>query len=80
MSEYARKRRILERSGAVGEKAVLPKCWLADLIHSQMATGNFAKMARDAIDCATRANRKADVELYRNMQSQIADYYSERGK
>ncbi len=57
----------------------LPKCWLADLIHSQMATGNFAKMAKDAIDNAKAYKRHDDVTLYRNMLDQISDYYAQRG-
>lgn len=59
---------------AVGK---LPACFLADLIHSQMATGNFGKMARDAIENAKRLNRKADAELYQNMLGQVSDYYSQ---
>ena len=55
----------------------LPACFLADLIRAQMATGNFAKMANDAIANADRCNRKDDVNLYRNMLMQVSDYYSQ---
>ena len=55
----------------------LPACFLADLIHAQMASGNFAKMAQDAIGNANRNNRHDDVTLYRNMLTQVSDYYSQ---
>lgn len=57
----------------------LPACWLPDLIHSQMATGNFGKMARDAIAEARRLNRHDDAKLYANMLTQIQDYWSSMG-
>ncbi len=74
---YARKLRM-DQEATVGEKLRLPKCWLADLIHSQMASGNFAKMAKDAIDNATRHGRHADKTLYTNMLDQVGDYYAQR--
>lgn len=76
---YARKLRIYQEA-TVGEKLRLPKCWLADLIHSQMATGNFAKMAKDAIDNAKRLNRHNDAQLYINMLDQVGDYYAQRDR
>lgn len=59
--------------------AKMPSCWLADLIHSQMATGNFGKMARDAIDRAKSRNDQASVNLYNTMLDQVTDYYSQGG-
>jgi hypothetical protein len=44
-----------------------------------MATGNFGKMARDAISAARSANRHDDVKLYTNMLSQIQDYWADMG-
>lgn len=55
----------------------LPACFLADLIHAQMATGNFAKMATDAIDRARSRNDMVSVNLYTNMLHQVSDYYSQ---
>lgn len=72
----AQKRLILE--AAVSEKLRLPKCWLADLIHSQMATGNFAKMANDAMIHARNNRRDGDVTLYRNLLDQVSDYWAQR--
>lgn len=54
-----------------------PRCWLSDLIHSQMATGNFGKMARDAVAKAMTDGRKADADLYAAMEAQIADYWAD---
>ncbi len=55
----------------------LPACFLADLIHAQMATGNFGKMAQDAIANARRRNDLGAVDLYNSMLGQIADYHSQ---
>jgi hypothetical protein len=76
MSSTSRKYRI-HREADVPEIR-LPKCWLADLIHSQMATGNFGRMARDAIAMAQQHGRKADETLYKNMLDQIGDYWAQR--
>jgi hypothetical protein len=57
----------------------LPACWLPDLIHSQMATGNFGKMARDAIAEAKRLNRHDDAKLYAHMLVQVQDYWADMG-
>jgi hypothetical protein len=78
MSSTSRKYRI-HREADVPEIR-LPKCWLADLIHSQMATGNFGRMARDAIAMAQQHGRKADETLYRNMLDQIGDYWAQRDR
>ena len=76
---YARKLRVYQEA-AVGEKLRLPKCWLADLIHSQMSTGNFARMAKDAINNAKRENRGHDATVYTNMLDQVSDYYAQRDR
>lgn len=57
----------------------LPACFLADLIHAQMSTGNFGKMAREAIENARRFNRQDDADLYANMLQQVADYFAQSG-
>lgn len=72
----ARKAAIVE--AAVPEISV-PKCWLPDLIHSQMATGNFGKMARDAIAQATANRRPDDAKLYGVMLDQVQSYWADRG-
>lgn len=61
----------------VGDK--LPARFLADLIHAQMSTGNFGKMARDAIAEAKRRNDKDAALLYSNLQQQVADYFAQCG-
>ena len=55
----------------------LPACFLADLIHAQMSTGNFGRMARDAMDNARRLNRMDDAQLYSNMLMQVQDYFAQ---
>lgn len=55
----------------------VPHCWLVDLIHSQMSTGNFGKMARDAVAKARTDKRYADADLYAAMEAQIADYWAD---
>lgn len=76
MSSLSRKHRIIREASMPETK--LPNCWLADLIHSQMATGNFGKMAADAIAMAEKHGRKADASLYRTMRDQIGDYWAQR--
>lgn len=72
---YARKRRIV--GAAMTDKLQVPTCWLPDLIHSQMATGNMAKAINDAIAKAFADHRPDDVRLYRNMLDQFCDYWAD---
>lgn len=61
----------------MADKLQVPHCWLPDLIHSQMATGSFAKMANDAIAKAIADKRPDDARMYRNMLDQISDYWAD---
>lgn len=71
----ARKRILLEAAMSKGLRAT--RCWLPDLIHSQMATGNMARMAKDAMAKAYADKRTDDVTLYRNILEQISDYWED---
>ena len=55
----------------------LPACFLADLIHAQMSTGNFGKMASAAIAYARHHGRHEDAQLFANLQQQVADYFAQ---
>jgi hypothetical protein len=59
----------------VAEK--IPACFLADLIHAQMSTGNFGKMASAAIAWAKHKGLHDDAALFANLQQQVADYYAQ---
>lgn len=55
----------------------LPACFLADLIHAQMSTGNFGKMASAAISWAKSKGKHDDAQLFANLQQQVADYFAQ---
>ena len=68
----ARKYALLE--DAVAETRRVPKCWLPDLIHSQMANGNFERIYTAAICWARHKKDEDSVRLFTHMHGQIVDY------